>query len=58
VSSDERKVITALAEVLKRSQSDAVRIILLEAAQKNNICINNLENGMNNDRDKQITSNL
>jgi len=56
VNPDERRVISALAELLKRSQSDAIRIILLEAAQKNNICANNLEKGMSNDRNKQLNT--
>jgi hypothetical protein len=56
VNPDERRVISALAELLKRSQSDAIRIILLEAAQKNNICANNLENGLSNDRNKQLNA--
>ncbi len=57
VNPDERRVISALAELMKRSQSDAIRIILLEAAQKNNICAYyNLEKGMDNDRDKQLNT--
>jgi hypothetical protein len=56
VNPDERRVISALAELLKRSQSDAIRIILLETAQKNNICAYNLQKGKGNDRDKQLNT--
>jgi hypothetical protein len=56
VNPDERRVISALAQPLKRSQNDAIRVILFEAAQKNNICAYNLEKGEGNERDKQLNT--
>ncbi len=52
VNPDERRVIAALAEKLQRTQSDAVRFVILEAAKENQIRINTMPKVRNDNERK------